>query len=393
MGTTKDISYLLPFCLGNQAKYVEAVIKHGGCAQAAKALGVNPRTVYRVMAKLKRRATLKGLNPETGLTHEVSDPLTISRVSNYYNHGELAGQWVISKVDQEKMLQVVTEKLEALSKGLPPIPRIPAPRTHVNDDLLTLITISDLHLGMYAWSDETGDDYNTEIAVKRMMDGIGQMVAGSPRSASAIFCLLGDTIHYDGLEAVTPAHRNLLDADTRFARLVDVAGDVTIKAIGMMARKFKKVTVICAEGNHDPAATPWLRKTLSVAFRKNPRIIVDNSPKSYHAYLHGEIFLGFHHADKIKKLEKLPEFFASEPSFRSMWGQAKQSYIHTGHLHKQGMVVTEHGGAVVVRHPTLASKEAYSARAGYTSMQMARAYTYHKTRGEVFSVSVVPDTF
>ena len=99
--------------------------------------------------------------------------------------------------------------------------------------------------------------------------------------------------------------------------------------------------------------------------------------------------LAFHHGHKVKN-KALPELFAAEPRYRGMWGQARYTYIHTGHYHHQEQDTSEAGGAIVERHPTLAARDAYAARGGYVADRKAHAITYHKTEGEIMRVSVPP---
>src|SRR5690606_41651437 len=54
-------------------------------------------------------------------------------------------------------------------------------------------------------------------------EAMGALVDGAPASSRAIVNIQGDFLHYDGLQAVTPTHGHVLDADSRFGRVVDVA--------------------------------------------------------------------------------------------------------------------------------------------------------------------------
>lgn len=147
--------------------------------------------------------------------------------------------------------------------------------------------------------------------------------------------------------------------------------------------------IIC-EGNHDLVSSLWIRKAVSKIFRDNDRIEVDQTEFPFYAYLHGDIMLGFHHGHKVKN-RSLPALFASEPRYRHMWGSAKYTYIHTGHYHHSEQDMAEGGGAIVERHPTLSSRDAYSARGGYTSWRAAHAITYHNKTGECLRVTVTPN--
>ena len=97
--------------------------------------------------------------------------------------------------------------------------------------------------------------------------------------------------------------------------------------------------------------------------------------------------LGFHHGHKVK-MGSLQKIFSSEPRFREMWGKAKQCYIHTGHMHHERVV--EDAGAIVEQHPTLAGRDAYSARLGHVSLRGAKVITYHAVHGEIHRTTVRP---
>ena len=135
------------------------------------------------------------------------------------------------------------------------------------------------------------------------------------------------------------------------------------------------------------AGSVWLRKAIKREYANEKRLEVIDNEFPYYAYLHGEIMLGFHHGHKVK-LQQLHKLFASEPRFRSMWGRASQTYIHTGHYHHERVV--EDAGAIAEQHPTLSARDSYTARGGWVSMRGAKIITYHKTDGEIHRTTVRP---
>jgi hypothetical protein len=157
-----------------------------------------------------------------------------------------------------------------------------------------------------------------------------------------------------------------------------------------MLAHHKKVVVIVQEGNHDPMSSIWLRKALIQYFKKNKRVEILDVEFPFYAHLHGEIMLAFHHGHKVRN-KSLPALFASEPRYREMWGKAKYCYIHTGHYHQREQDMSEYGGAIVERHPTLAARDAYAARGGYVSWRAMNCITYHKSKGEISRRTTVPD--
>ncbi len=355
-------------------------------AVAARAAGLDRCTFMHRVRKWQGRVS-QGYDPDHGLTHTLPEGLELSKVSSYYNaDGELTAQWVQAKPEHRYLAHAIDKALTGLDYT--PAPVIKPPKESLSD-LLTLYTLTDYHIGMYAWDKETGDDWDTDIAAKVMLSAITEMLDGSPASQEAILNLQGDFQHWDGLEAVTPTNRHILDADTRFDRMIEVSLQLTMQAIEMLLKKHKRVKLLVCEGNHDIAGSAWLRKSMKLIWRKNKRVEVDDTPFPFYGHLHGETMLAFHHGHKVKNA-KLPSLFASEPRYRAMWGQAAYTYIHTGHYHHAEQQMDEMGGAIVERHPTLAGRDAHAARGGYVGRRAAHAITYHKTRGEVSRKSVVP---
>jgi hypothetical protein len=99
------------------------------------------------------------------------------------------------------------------------------------------------------------------------------------------------------------------------------------EAIKIMLKRFKKVIVVQAEGNHDMAGSVWLRKHIKHMFVNEPRVEVMDVEFPYYAMLWGEIMLAFHHGHK-KKMGQLQKLFSSEPRYRAIWGAAK-AYLYT----------------------------------------------------------------
>lgn len=356
----------------------------------AKHLDISERAVYQALSRIKKNASRRGYDPERDLTHPVGSNQILKGASTLYDEdGRVRLQWVKSTPDLEDRVEAFKNVVEELVQGIKPLPVVKGPK-HNDLDLLTLYTFTDYHLGALAQAKETGADWDVKIAEKTLWTALSQMMEASPSSETAIFNLQGDWQHFDSLEAVTPTSGHLLDADTRLEKLVELSIKLALSSVNELLKKHLRVKVIVCEGNHDITSSVFLRKTLKTVFANNDRVEVDDTAFPYYAHKHGDIMLGFHHGHK-KKNKDLPALFASEPRYREMWGSSKYTYIHTGHYHHAEQDMAEAGGAIVERHPTLASRDAYAARGGWVSWRAARAITYHKRRGEVQRVTVVPE--
>lgn len=369
--------------------FEDGIRKHGGVRTAARAAGM-ARTTYRdrltkERAEVAARAA-SGVAPEYDLTHPIAPGYRLKGASSYYNKdGVLSGQWVKSQIDPGEMEGLQRAALEAMSDDIIRAKPVAQP-SHANADLLTCYVLTDYHLGMLSWGEETGADWDLQIASNLLAQWLEAAIEQSPRSGTAILAQLGDFLHYDGLEAVTPSSKHVLDADSRFQKVVRVAIHALRRAIAALLERHEHVRVLACEGNHDIASSVWLREMLSVLYENDPRVTVDRSPDPFYAYEHGETALFFHHGHKAK-IAQLPSVFASK--FRAMFGRTKHAYGHIGHYHHGE--VKESALMVVEQHRTLAAKDAYASRGGYLSGRSAAAITYHKKYGEVSRIVLSPE--
>jgi hypothetical protein len=380
---------LLEFCATDKQRQVVDLVKVQGLSYrgAANLLGCSKGTISDHLRAVKDRAAKRGYSPDHGWNHAVPDGHKIKGVSTFYDDvGNPVRQWVKSQTDEKRQFEILIERLEAAQEGLPKFKPAAIPKG-IDDRLLTLLTITDFHLGMYAYEAETGDDWDVHIARDVFLNSVSDMIKAAPKSGTGILCQLGDFLHWDGILSVTPQSGHILDADTRYGKLVELAMSVMTEAVYMMLRRFDKVIVVSAEGNHDISGSIWLRKHIKHLFDDEPRLSVVDNDYPFYAHLHGQTMLGFHHGHKVK-LAQLHKLFASEPRFREMWGKASYTYIHTGHYHHEKVV--EDGGAIAEMHPTLSGRDAYAARGGWVSRRGAKVITYDKIEGEVSRVTVRP---
>jgi hypothetical protein len=211
------------------------------------------------------------------------------------------------------------------------------------------------------------------------------MMDSAPPSEVGIINQLGDFLHFDSLKPLTPEHGHILDADSRYQKIVEIAVRILRRVVEHALVKHKRVQVYMHEGNHDPAGSVWLRVLFSALYAGNKRVAVEQSPLPYAAYQWGKTMLAFHHGH-LSKNAALPLYFAAK--FPEMWGATTKRYIHTGHRHH--VEEKEHPGVKVIQHPTLAAEDAYAARGGWLSERQATVMTYHKEAGEVARGIFIP---
>lgn len=299
--------------------------------------------------------------------------------------GNTSAQWVKTSIDADKFRAMVEAACRAAADKIPRYPKVAKPKG-TDGDLCTLYTLTDCHVGMLAWDREAGEDWDLKIAERALGDTLIQMINAAPASAVGIVNQLGDFLHFDSLKPITPEHGHLLDADSRYQKVVEIAVRILRRVVDAALKKHATVRVYMHEGNHDMSGSVWLRVLFGALYEKNPRVTVEMSPLPYVAFQHGETMLGFHHGH-LAKQGSLPLLFAAK--FPEIWGLTKKRYIHTGHKHS--VDEKEFPGVKTIQHPTLAAADAYAARGGWLSERQAMSITYHCDRGEVARGYFIPE--
>lgn len=299
--------------------------------------------------------------------------------------GRIITQHVMERADAQQQRLAMDAVVAALSETLPRVSIMPAPRG-CNADLLNFYCLTDSHFGSLSWREETGADYDIEIAEQLVTDWFASAIDLAPDAHTAVLAQLGDLAHYDSMETVTPASRHVLDSDSRLQKIIRVIIRTVRRIIDMLLQKHRHVHIIMAQGNHDPASSAWLREMLAAMYENEPRITVDNSPSLYYAYEWGNTALFAHHGHK-RGVANVDVTLAGK--FREMFGRSKYAYAHIGHLHsdegrKSGLMYVE-------RHETLAAPDAYAAGGGWLSGRSAKVITYHREYGEVSRLTLRPE--
>jgi len=366
---------------------LDALEAHGGnISQTASALGLSRSTFRNRLDAAKRRALSDELGKHIVKPDPVIDGFGVSKVSTLYGpDGDVKAQWVQQKPEAQQALDAMRAAVDAMAGEIDPVKPIAPPMTAL-DHLLTLYNFFDYHVGMLAWHKEGGADWDLQVAERTGVGAMKMLVSGAPASDTAIVNIGGDFLHFDGLLPVTPTHGHVLDADSRFGKVVDVAIRLIRQLVALALQKHRHVILLVMEGNHDLSSSLWLRKLFAALYEDETRITVHESERPYYAIEWGVNLLGFHHGH-MKKNEQLPSLFAA--MFREQWGRCPKVHIHTGHRHH--LEVKDHTGARVTQHPTLAAMDAHASRHGYFTDREITAITYSKFTGQAASNTVTPE--
>lgn len=392
---------------------IEAALAFRACGEskraAAKSLGLPRKTfVHRLAIAAERgllsaQETLPGYairqitetpngtyvqqRKEHGAEWAPTDGLVIKGKTTLVDaEGRIITQHVMERAGAEQQRALLDGIIAGLKDELPRYEPVTGVRI-TQGDLLNQFTITDHHFSMLAWAEETGANYDTDIAEQLWLDWFAAAVMQSPNAHTAVLAQIGDLMHHDAMESVTPASKHVLDSDGRLQKVIRTVIRCVRQAINMLLSKHEHVHVIMASGNHDPASSAWLREMLAVIYENEPRVSVDTSPALYYAYEWGQTALFYHHGHK-RNVGNVDRTFAGK--FREIYGRCRYSYGHTGHYHSDAKSPAN-ALFPIEQHETLAAPDAYAAGGGWLSGRSAKVITYSRQFGQVGSAILKPE--
>jgi hypothetical protein len=282
-------------------------------------------------------------------------------------------------------LELAVEALLARLAGKGPKYKKRTYKTYTANPCMLEFSPLDLHFGKLAWSRETGEDYDLEIAERSLSGAVRDVlqVAGHYQVERFLFPVGSDWFHIDNLKGET-IHGTPQDTDGRWAKAFEVGYEACVRAIERM-RKTAPVRVIWVGGNHDWSTSWYLVKTIQARFHDAPGVQVDCEPTPRQYVKYGINLLGFTHGDE-EPHRALPALMATERPRE--WADTKHHEWHLGHLHKRRQVVhtavDTHDGVVVRILPSLSGRDEWHTKKGYLGAgRVAEAYLWSKSMGYV----------
>ena len=390
---------LLVYATDRERDLMLAYWETGNGDAAAKKCGVSGRSsVHRAFQRVRARAARANYDPATPHIPVVAPGYRLKGTSSLYKAGDPKPliRWVKTTIDDERREEMLREMVAGFCEELPRLDPRPATagagrggkkRPHGVNDLLAVYPVGDHHLGMYAWAEEAGADYDLDIGEKLLSGAFDFLTEAMPASEQAVIIFLGDLFHYDSMESVTPASKNLLDSDGRYAKMVRTCVRVVRRSIEATLARHEKVHVIVQPGNHDPSSSIMLGEAVHAIYEHEPRVTVDRSPSPFHYYKHGLCLFGVCHGHEARKLEKLPLLMARDRP--EDWGATKHRYWYTGHVHSDRVIDVE--GTRVESFRVLPPSDAWAHGKGYRSEREMKALVLHAEHGETMRLSFRPE--
>ena len=221
-----------------------------------------------------------------------------------------------------------SDLLEEISKMSPTYPEFK--RTKTKDPHCLVFDPADIHIGKICSSFETGEEYNMQIAVQRVREGLHGILNKSVafNIDKIIFIAGNDILHIDNPKRTTTSGTPQ-DTDGMWYENFVTAKKLLIEVIENLMT-VADVHVVYNPSNHDFMSGFMLLQCVEAWFTNCKQVTFDNDMKHRKYTVYGDNLIGSTHMDGAKQ-QDLPLLMAHEASLT--WHRCKHRYIYGHHIH------------------------------------------------------------
>jgi hypothetical protein len=252
-------------------------------------------------------------------------------------------------------------------------------RPNYSDACLLVVDPADIHIGKLASSFETGEEYNNQIAVQRVKDGVAGIIEKSKsfNIDKIVFVAGNDILHIDTPKRTTTAGTPQ-DTDGMWYNNFLVAKKLYIDVLDELV-KIADVHVMYNPSNHDYQNGFFLADAIKSWYRNCSQITFDTDISHRKYYQYGNSLIGTTHGDGAKQ-QDLPLLMAQES--KDMWSLTKHRYVYIHHLHHK--VSKDYIGVTVEALRSPSGTDSWHHRNGYQhSPKAVEAFIHSKEHGQV----------
>ena len=284
----------------------------------------------------------------------------------------------LHKDESQKQLEELSKQIiKDLKKFVPVYPEIK--RTKEKKDYLLVIDPADIHIGKLADSFETGENYNNQIAVKRVKEGVQGILNKSQGFPIDKILFIGgnDILHIDTPNRQTTGGTPQ-DTDgqwySNFLIAKQLYVDILLQLIAIAPVHFT-----FNPSNHDYQSGFFLADVIQTYFHHNKEITFDCSIAHRKGYKYGQNLIGTTHGDGAKH-QDLPLLMATE--FPKYWSETKHRYVYTHHVHHK--TSKDFIGVTVESLRSPSGTDSWHHKKGYQHAPKAvEGFIHHRENGQV----------
>jgi len=243
---------------------------------------------------------------------------------------------------------------------------------------LLVIDPADVHIGKLCSSFETGEDYNSQIAVQRVLEGVDGIIEKSNGfNIDKINIILGnDILHVDNPRNTTTSGTGQ-DVSGMWYDNFLMAKNVYVDVIDKLLL-LADVHITFNPSNHDYMSGFMLAEVIQTHFRNCNNITFDCSIAHRKYFTYGNSLIGTTHGDGAKQID-LGSLMSVEA--KEFWAYSEHRYFYTHHIHHKTSKDFINVTVESLRSPSPA--DSWHHKQGYVNTPAIEGFIHHKEKGQI----------
>ena len=247
----------------------------------------------------------------------------------------------------------------------------------------TILDPADVHIGKLATAFESGEDYNSQIAVQRVKDGVQGILDKTAgfKIDQIIFVAGNDILHIDTPKRTTTSGTSQ-DTDGMWYENFLVAKRLYVEVIDQLLQ-VADVHFMFNPSNHDYQSGFFLSDSIRSWYKDCKNITFDVSIAHRKYYKYHSNLIGTSHGDGAKQ-QDLPLLIAQEA--REDWAQVKHKYVYIHHIHHK--MSKDYIGVTVEALRSPSGTDSWHHRKGYQHAPKAvEGFVHDKEHGQIARIT------
>jgi hypothetical protein len=277
---------------------------------------------------------------------------------------------------QDAQIEFKDKLIESLKEHSPNYSKIK--RNKSKEGHLLVIDPADVHVGKLCSAFEVGTEYNSQIAVQRVLEGVdGILNKSNGFNIDKINIILGnDILHVDNPRNSTTSLTNQ-DVSGMWYDNFLMAKDLYVDVIDKLIN-IADVHVTFNPSNHDYMSGFMLAEVIQTHFRKCKNITFDCSINHRKYFTYGNSLIGTTHGDGAKQID-LGSLMSVEA--KEHWANSEHRYFYTHHIHHKTSKEMINVMIESLRSPSPA--DSWHHRNGYINNPAIEGFIHHKENGQI----------
>lgn len=285
--------------------------------------------------------------------------------------------WLKPKGEQKSFFEIKDELIKEMKEHAPAYPSITYHKS--KEGHLLAIDPCDVHLGKLCSAFETGDEYNTKMAVQRVKEGVAGILqkASGFKFDNILYISGNDRLHIDTPKSATTSGTHQ-DSDMMWYDAFRIAKQLDVEILEMLLT-IAPVHYQYDPSNHDYMTGFFLAETIAAWFTKNKNIKFNTSIAHRKYFQYHSNLIGTTHGDGAKESD-LALLMANEAP--DMWASSIHRYFYTHHLHHKRSKDYMSVCVETLRSPS--GTDGWHHRNGYQHAPKAiEGFIHHKKHGQI----------